>query len=145
MKKDIYSKYRPYRIIIILFDVAQQSHTTQGPVLGTFVALKVNGSDVVVDCPARFPVYRALVLLDVPACRAVDGVDEDDRHRLKQDFRLRLDQFPSALIKTCSFQKQAVDVDSLPESNNKSTEEFWLETNGGGSTISSLAKRVMRF
>ena len=74
------------RLINILFDVAQKRHATQCPVFGTFVALEVDGSDVVRDCPVRFPVYRTLVLLAVSPRCAVDGVDKDHRHRLKQHF-----------------------------------------------------------
>ena len=53
---------------------------------GTFVALEVDRSDIVGDGPVRFPVYRTLVLLAVSARSAVDGVDEDHGHRLKQNF-----------------------------------------------------------
>ena len=81
--------------------------------LGTLVALEVDRSDVVGDGPVRFSVDGTLVLLVVPPCRAVDGVDEDDRHRLKQDFRFGLNQFAGSLVKTRPFQEQAVDVDPL--------------------------------
>ena len=74
------------RLLNNLFDIAEESHATQCPVFGTFVALEVDRSDIVGDGPVRFPVYRTLVLLAVSARSAVDGVDEDHGHRLKQHF-----------------------------------------------------------
>ena len=79
-----HSKY--ISVMNILFDVAEQSHTTQCPVFGAFVRLEVNRSDIIGDGPVRFPVYRTLVLPAVSARSAVDGVDEDHRHRFKQHF-----------------------------------------------------------
>ena len=81
--------------------------------LRTFVALEVNGPDVVQICPRRLPVDRTLVQSGVLAGGGVDGVHVDHRHLLEQDLGLALHQLAGLAVQTGALQEEAVYVDSL--------------------------------
>jgi len=71
-----------FLLYLNLFDIAKQSNSTQSPVSGIVVCLKVYGPHILQICSLRLTVDRAFIKSGVfPSC-CVDSIDIYNRHLL---------------------------------------------------------------
>lgn len=83
-----------------LLGVAQKSHAPKDPVIRVLIGLQVHRGDVGEVGPAWFLVDGTGVHPGLLTSRTVDGVDMDDRHRLKQNLGFGLDQTAATPLPT---------------------------------------------
>ena len=89
-----------------LFDVTKQGYSSHSPMSGSYIALKINGSDVVQICSSWFSVDGAFIQLGIFASSGIDSIDVNNRHLFIQNFGSRFHQFSCLSVQTGSFQKQ---------------------------------------
>ena len=89
-----------------LFDVTKQGYSSHSPMSGSYIALKINGSDVVQICSSWFSVDGAFIQLGIFASSGINSIDVNNGHLFIQNFGSRFHQFSCLSVQTGSFQKQ---------------------------------------
>ena len=76
-----------------LFDVTKQGYTSHCPMSGSYIALKINGSNVVHIGSSWFSVDGTFIQLGIFTSSGIDCVDVNNRHLFIQYFGSRFHQF----------------------------------------------------
>lgn len=99
--------------VSLLFDVTQQSDSTQDPVVRWQHGGQHHCCDVVQVCSPRFLVDGAHIQLGVDGAGAVNGVHVDDGQEGEEHFGCGLDETGVLPVPAGSIQIQTVDIHSL--------------------------------
>ena len=100
-----------------LFGVAEQTDTTQNPVIRILGGLQQQREDVVEICATGFLVDRAFIQVGAASSLAVDGKDVHDRQQGVEYLRWRLHQTAVTPIPTSTIQVQTMDIHTCEERN----------------------------